>query len=302
MTLSSTDTASLEPFSDWLSISFPASASPYNQIIDFFGRIALFKAFPKGKDKMLYCFDAGTLMVKYTDSYHSFSFSGGVLGLIRGTVHALDFMAILRSAPSNITRLDAAIDIPLPGHMVLSSIQAKYPDGVCEIAGHPRNMFHVISNDPIHAGQVTGTTYFQSKGYKGYVGLRVYDKINEMLNNSPELKSVLSTKGLTRYELSVYKGASLDDFARPRDVFWHYLPTDLLKRPQGVEIRPWKPSERISYDSVDTVDVTDYERLRRVLEGSMSLRMFVEQACSTNGGLQLLHRVIDQMSDDEVTL
>lgn len=293
---SNIDNPAFEPFSDWLSISFPASLSPYNAILDLLGSVQPFRATPKGKDKMLYIFDSGTLFVTYTDSYHSFSFSGGVLSLLRGTALALDLMAILRSAPSNITRLDAAIDIPLPGHMVLSGIRSKFPDGTCEIAGHPRNMFHVISNDRVHVGQTTGTTYFQSKGYSGYISLRVYDKVHELVTKTPELLSSLRSKSLTRYELTVCKGASLDDFARPRDMFWHYLPEGLLNRPSGVTVRPWKPCERVSYDAVSSFEETDYERLRAVLEGSVSLRMFVQQATRTNGGLNLLHRVIDQLS------
>ncbi len=131
--------------------------------------------------------------------------------------------------------------------------------------------------------------------------LRVYDKINEILDGNPSLVGALKGKRHTRYELTVSKGASLDDFARPDSIFWHYMPHVLLKPPEGLSVAPWKPTERVEYDSVPPSHITDYERLRVFLEESSTLRQLVAQSHQINGGLSLLHRIIDQLSPDGYT-
>ncbi|MEE4248711.1 MAG: hypothetical protein V2I33_25310, partial [Kangiellaceae bacterium] len=141
----------------------------------------------------------------------------------------------------------------------------------------------------------TGTVYFQTRTYGGYVKLKVYDKIHQLLDENPQLKSFLEGKKHTRYEFTISKGASLDDYARPDSVFWHYMPCDVLKRPESLSVAPWKPSERIEYDDVSVNPVTDYQRLKFLLEDSSVLRMLVEQVSSVNGGASLLHRTIDSL-------
>ena len=292
----------LKSFPDWLSISFPASVSPLIEVLDIFAQVESYETVPKAKDKTLYRFLSGTILVTHTDSFHNISISGGVLELIRNCTLNSDFIMLLSSVPHNITRLDVAVDIPTPGHLVLSSLRSNHSAGTCDIAGHRRNITYVTSQDLFNPERETGTAYFQSKSYRGYVKLRVYDKIHEIACSTDDkaVHTLLRSKSLTRYELTVSKGASLDDYARPDNIFWHYMPETVLKRPQNVSVAPWSPSERVPYDSVDKSSPTDYERLRAVLEQSQTLQQIVRNASSVNGGIGLLHRIIDsQRSDDD---
>lgn len=298
---SSLEQKPLKAFPDWLSISYPASVSPLNEVLDIFGQVDDYITTPKGKDKTLYRFPRGTILVTHTDTFHNFSISGGVLESVRNTILNSELITMLRSRPYNITRLDVAVDIPTPGYLTLSTLRNNHPEGTCSIAGFSRRITYVTGIDPFNPTRETGTAYFQSKSYRGYVKLRVYDKVNELYASNPEpaLRSYLSKKSLTRYEFSVCKGASLDDFARPDNVFWHYMPESILKRPESVSVSPWSPSERTAYDSSENLPVTDYERLRAILEQSVSLRLLVQNASRVNGGVSLLHRIIDAHTIDD---
>lgn len=301
--LSGSSLSSFKVFPDWLSISFPSSCSPLVEVLDLFGQTGDYETIPRGKDKTLYRWSSGTLMLTHTDSYHNFSISGGLLDSVRNRVLNSELITLLRSRPHNITRLDVALDLPNPGYLTLANIRKNHPTGKCDIVGHSRNITYVVSQDPFNPGRETGTAYFQSKSYRGYVKLRVYDKVNELYATSEDPRSLkpvfLDGRFCTRYEFSICKGASLDDYARPDNVFWHYMPDSVLKRPQTLSVMPWSPCDRVGYDDAETLPQTDYERLRSILEHSVTLRLLVQNASKVNGGLSLLHRIIDSQHTDD---
>ncbi len=277
----------LTPFSDWLSISYPTSCSPHHDILSYLSSLDLFGYSEMGRGKELYQGAlGGTCFITSKDNYVNLSISGGVLSRAReaGTLH--EFQSLLSSAPHNVTRLDAAYDVPVPGHKVISGIQSKFPQGTVEIAGKVRKLQYLL--DQNSAGQYTGTVYFQSKSYKGTIKLRVYDKAHEQLE-----KSSVTIPPTTRYELTVSRGASLRDFACPDSIFWHFLPQGLLPKPNGVP--SWSPTERIDYDQHSISRVTDYERLKYFIQNSPALVELVRKASQVNGGSVLLEREIKSL-------
>lgn len=274
-----------EVFADWLSISYAASQSPISEILSFLGQLTTVDELPKGKDKTLYqVSDAGTMFVTHKDSYHNFSFSGGLLAALRRLPDYRDFILALASRPHNITRLDAAFDVPVDMPLVLKNIRKVYSSGYAEICDHHRKIqYHLSDRD----GVTTGTVYFQNRTYQGNVKLRVYDKKEEVFDKHGE-----DIPPTTRYELSIGRGASLADFQNPTSIFWHYMPEDLLRPPSDVLIKPWSPTERVAYDDVDENHTTDYETLRFLIQNSASLRSLVDRCLSVNGGAELLVREV----------
>ena len=189
------------PFSDWLSISHALSQSPHHEVLGFLGKLCKFDHVAHGRGVEYYLSESGSLKTTISKKSINLSFSGSLLSLVRASGSINDFIMILGSAPYNITRLDAALDTPVAGEIIYKQIRTLYPSGKATISGRERQMSFVIN--PSLAGD-TGTFYFQTKSYKGYQKLRVYDKANEVLT-----KKGIEIPPTTRYELSVARGASL---------------------------------------------------------------------------------------------
>lgn len=277
----------LKPFCDWLSISYPSSCSPHSELMSFLNQYVLFGYTDLGKGKESYKgLDGGSCFITSKNGYCNVSISGSVLQKCREAGALRDLISILGSAPHNITRLDAAYDVPIAGHKVIKGIQSKYPDCYVELATRLRRLQYVLDQDT--AGNFTGTAYFQNRAYKGTVKLRVYDKTHQMFH---EFGETIPTT--TRYELSVARGASLRDFSDPASIFWHFLPEGLLQKPDGVP--SWCSTERINYDDYADSLTTDYEKLRFLIQNSPALIEIAKRANSVNGGSVLLEREVRAM-------
>ena len=274
------------PFTDWLSISHANSNTPVDEVLSFLCNLTTFghKACSGFED--LYDSCVGTVKVTRLKASTNISISGGVLSLVRAE-HALnDLIMILGSAPYNITRLDAAIDMPVSGALTLQGIQRLYPDGTAQISSRSRKLQYLFE---VSDGEQTGSCYFQSSRYHGHIRLKVYDKAYETL-----VKKGVSIPPTTRYELTVARGASLRDVVEPSSVLFHYMPNELLKSPKGVVKQAWKPTPRVEYDATLPFFITDYEKYQRVLETHPGLNSLIEHAVNLNGGSELLVRFIQQ--------
>ena len=274
------------PFSDWLSISHALSQSPHHEVLAFLGKLCKFDHIDHGRGVETYLCESGSLKTTISKKSINLSFSGSLLSLVRASGAINDFIMILGSAPYNITRLDAALDTPVAGEIIYKQIRTLYPSGKATISGRERQMSFVIN--PSLAGD-TGTFYFQTKSYKGYQKLRVYDKANEVLT-----KKGIEIPPTTRYELSVARGASLRDFIDPTNLFFHYIPCELVRPTKGMVVQAWKPQQRIEYDETVTFLRTDYEEFKRMIENHPALLSILERATSVHGGSELLIRFIKQ--------
>lgn len=274
----------LEAFADWLSISYPSSLSPHAEILSFIHQISPMSYSEIGAGKELYKSESGgSCFVTTKETYTNVSISGDVLSTLRNTGAMREFESLLASVPHNITRLDIAYDVPIDGEISISNIQSLYDTGYVKLAGRFRQMNYNLSQ--IGKGRQTGTAYFQNKSYKGTVHLRVYDKAWEVLQRSGDTISPT-----TRYEVTIHRGASLRDFSSPSPAFWHFLPDGLLKSPESVS--KWSACDRIDYDKHNASNVTDYERLRFVIQNSPALMHLIAKAYTVNGGSVLLEQEI----------
>ena len=277
------------PFPDWLSISYPTSMSPHLDLVTFLTSISPLEFTDLGGSKHLYkAFSGGSIFITAKNDYVNMSISGTLLKLCRESGLNNELHQILSSAPYNITRLDVAYDVPLSGHIAIDSIHSTYPLGWAVVASRARQLQYILTQ--LNENERTGTVYFQNSKYKGTIKLKVYDKTHEVFQKTG--KDIPST---TRYELSICRGASLKDFASPSSVFWHFLPTDLLKRPDEHKISSWKATERINYDDYTTPLSTDYERLKFLISNHPVLRDLILETQRVHGGDMLLKSQIEQM-------
>ena len=274
-------------FSDWLSLSYSASNSPVTEILSFLDSVSAIEEVPQGSSRTLYkVSDFGTLLVRHDDCYQNFSFTGGVLAALRRLPNYRDFVLALGSYPSNVTRLDAALDLPISANTVIRNIDRQHPSRQVEVAGHKRSLQFITDS---LGEEATGTVYLQNRRYSGYIKIRVYDKTKEMLDKGIEIPPT------TRYEIEVHKGASLKDFCEPLSVFWHYMPSSILSKPKSSLIPSWEPTERIKYDDKPISHTTDYEQLRRLIQSSFALKSLATKSAQTNGGSRLLLRELEAL-------
>lgn len=279
----------LKPFADWLSISYPTSLSPHLDIVSLFTTISPLDYTDLGGAKELYkSTSGGSLFITSKDSYVNLSISGLLLSQARDSEHYRTFLELLASAPYNITRLDVAYDTPLAGPLSIQRIRGIYPTGHAQVATRQRQLQYILNQ--LNDGTDTGTVYFQNNKYKGTIKLRVYDKAHQMIQEHST-----AINPTTRYELSVCRGASLSDFENPASVFWHFLPSDLLDAPEGFTASKWTAAERINYDDYSKGQITDYERLKFLIENHPALLQIVRQSLNVPGGDLLLRRQIEKM-------
>jgi hypothetical protein len=275
-----------EPFCDWLSISHTASTSPANELVAFINSIIPLTTDVDQKYKEVYKSGNGSIHINRFSTSISISMSGGILSAVRESGLLNELTMILGSTSYNITRLDAAIDIPLSGISSLSRVRKLYPKGIATLSGRLRNLLYVLN--PLNDKTETGTVYFQNKSYKGHIFLRMYDKAFEALNRSIVIPPT------TRYELTIKRGASLRDLINPTDLLFNYLPTELLSSPKTLIVKPWKPIDRSKYDVEVESLITDYEQLKSILESHPGLNTIIEYACTLNGGSSLLTRYVEK--------
>jgi hypothetical protein len=279
----------LKTFPDWLSISYPTSMSPHLDLVSFFTTLSPLEYLDLGGSKQLYkAISGGSIFITAKTDYVNISISGSLLKQCRESGLNNDLQQILASAPYNITRLDIAYDLPICGTLAIDSIQSTYPLGFASIASRSRQLQYILTQ--VTDKTKTGTVYFQNSKYKGTIKLKVYDKTHEVFQ-----KTCTVIPSTTRYELSICRGASLKDFAQPTSAFWHFLPTELLKRPDESLIPKWKATERINYDDYTSPSPTDYERLKFLIENHPVLKQLIQETKRVHGGELLLKQQINSL-------
>lgn len=254
-----------KPFSDWLSLSYSSSSLMNLELDSFLSSLSPVSVEQTGPKKVLYHFgdSLGTCLCTLENNYHNFSFSGSFLRYVRELQREAEFLQLLSTQPHNITRLDVAYDVPVDGPQIITNLQSLYPTGDIRIARRYRKLMYITSPRPSD-GKLTGTVYCQTKSYKGTVKLTIYDKSNEVLG-----KKGLDISPTTRYELRVCRGASLKDYSSPTCVFWHFIPSELLKAPSTFPT--WEAKEKIPFELVPSVGLTDHQKLEFLLSNSAFL-------------------------------
>jgi len=220
----STNADSLEVFCDWLDVTAPPSEE--YRIRSELGPL-LSSVGEKVSDD-LYRLNNGSVKLQGNSRWFKVGLSGQAVALLRFSGLWLDVLSLIGEGPHRVTRVDAAVDLPLDGADAISELQSSYPLGEVRLSQRPVAITELLSTRS--DGRKTGTWYAGHRG-KSEITCRVYDKAQEALDKRGE---VIPPR--TRCELTVCKGASptLRDAAEPSRLFWHYMAPAILRRPPGV--------------------------------------------------------------------
>jgi len=245
-------------FCDWLDFTVPVEQHSIDSLSEFFCLLG----FHVSKDGSLRPpRGRGTIKITKYGSVIRVSVSGACLGFIRSEGLLTELVGWMAETPHHITRLDAAYDIEVPGHKILSSLIRKYRGKEVKLTqrGLPVTTILTSGND----GNQTGTFYVGHRS-KAQVTARVYDKQHELYHNHGMMSGPL-----TRYEITVRGDRSkvspcLRDLYDPTSLFFHFASPSLLKSPSGVP--RWEPNHEFSFKPTTLDGKTAYEVLERFID------------------------------------
>lgn len=231
-------------------------------------------------------FGEGKVRLENKSSFLRVSASGGALSGLRKIGKMSSFLALMHTYHPKVTRLDAALDLPIDGAQVLKSLRRKYTSGEVYLSHKPlkTKVFESIRPD----GSKTGTFYVGHRS-KARVTARVYDKAWERFE-----KAGIEIPPTTRYELTFKSdiGPSFHDVLSPSALFWSYASPALLRRPKGMET--WKSTANEPW-AYQKPEITEYEALRRQVENSPDLESMIARADRLGSeGRKVLLRMISR--------
>ena len=249
-----------EVICDWLDTSYAPDDCPYPDV----NRVLLSAGFlpkpsPESGVHVYYPPQGvhGMVRIEYRTRFARISASGGACAFLRAAGHWDDYLFALSTSPHKVTRLDAALDVPRDGALVIRELRARYPDGSASLTRKAMPIKTILSTRP--DGLESGTWYL---GYRtrARVTARVYDKALELL----EKQGVLIPP-TTRYEITARtdSGATLRDAALPASLFWHVASPTLLQAPEGVDM--WNPNTDLGW-SYQPAPVDAAAVLKRAVE------------------------------------
>jgi len=236
-------------------------------------------------------FNGGSVKFQGNSKWFKVGISGQVIALLRMSGLWETLLSVIGEGPHRVTRVDAAVDLPLDGAIALQQLQAAYPRGEVRLSQRPVRITELTATRS--DGLKTGTWYAGHRG-ASEVTCRVYDKANEALEKRGEL-----LPPTTRCELTVCKGVSptLRDAAQPERLFWHYMSPAVLRRPQGVPA--WDSGWGEGW-TMARVEILAAGRLKRRIQESPELAAILEIADSMGpeGRQYALRLIQDKFATD----
>lgn len=225
----------------------------------------------------------GALTIEERSKWSRVSASGGVCSALRSLGVWEEYLSVLGSSPHKVSRIDAALDLPLDAADVIVSLGKRHPDGRVNLSRKAMPVTRLLSvRDD---GRESGTYYVGRDAKAARFTARVYDKSLQMLERFGEL---LPTT--TRFEVTACKdsGATLRDAALPVAIFWHIAAPALLTRPEGVPM--WVPNQELGW-AAQPPSFNPAETLQRRVESSAELEAFLQvaDAMGPSGRTYLLH-------------
>jgi hypothetical protein len=212
---------------DWLDVTYAPNDTPEHGVFQVIQSAGAQCRSRDGSDTV-WGLNYGILKVEYRKTHARFSASGAFLDGLRGALCFMDYLSALADSPHNVTRLDAAYDIPKDTPAILKALHKRHPQE-CSFTRKPLRTKRILETRP--DGLESGTWYAGHR-QKGMVTGRVYDKRLQLLN----VQGIQLPMPQTRYELTFRKAiqATLRDAAEPERLFWQYAAPLLLKRPDNV--------------------------------------------------------------------
>lgn len=261
---------SCEAFCDWLDVTYSPIDCPYPEL-----RLLLLGAgFQVSRDNggsavFVPATGRGVAKVTHASKYAKVSLSGGVVAALRDQGLWGEALSILSTSPHKVTRLDAALDLPVDAADVIAGLRSRYPSGSVNLG---RKALPVTVMLAVRADGRESGTYYVGHRTAARQTCRVYDKSLEMLEKYGQ---VIPTT--TRVEVTARKdsGATLRDAALPSALFWHIASPAILQRPEDIPV--WVPDTEMAY-TAPTRPFVPAEVLRRRVEGSAELEAFLAVA------------------------
>lgn len=238
----STASEPLPVFCDWLDVTYSPDDSPFPAV----NRLLLSAGFDaESPDRSSFTYRHPTMrgMVTFgpTRGTMRVSVSGGACSLLRGLGLWNDFLSELASSPHRVTRVDAALDLPMDGADLVDHMRSKHSNGAVNLTRKSVRATTFLAIRPTD-GRETGTWYAGHR-QKARFTARVYDKAWQMLSVfgeeiPPTARVEVTAKGGD-------SGATLRDAAMPAALFWQIAAPALLKAPEDAPV--WTPNEDLGW-------------------------------------------------------
>lgn len=266
-------------FCDWLDVTYSPNDGALPDIHLFLDTL-LCPVRYSDAEKTVVDVGSGVIVMQLKKRFHRVSASGAALAYLRSLGEYEPYLSQLSLHPHKITRLDAALDIPIDAPKILRFLESKFPADLVNLqrkALRVTRMYSARASDCV----LTGTWYAGHRS-SARVTARVYDKQAESLAMRGE--SILPT---TRVELTFRKdhGCTLRDAAMPYSLFHSYA-RPLLQNPPS-SAPEWVPNGE-PWASVPIAPKLPYQLFKRRLETSPELDRLIELAAGFGASGELL--------------
>lgn len=254
-----------QPFCDYLRFTVPesdlssatASLKPYLDSIGCYDDYSYLRS-PSG----------GTYTAKKHYGVASHSFTGKLLADLRDHGIYDDFIAAISLLPAyRLTRADITVDVQVDGADYIPWFFQKCQDGLMDLTkrqAKTKELTQFLGLSFRDKSRITGTVYKGSP--KAEIRLVAYDKSQEIFD-----RIGIETPPLTRIELKLTDKTlvTLRDLVAPSSIFYHFLPSIALPKPENLPT--WLPYPPIGSFSVSRAErSTPYARAGSILDNLSS--------------------------------
>lgn len=227
---------------DWLDLTYSPLDAPYPVLNRFLLDSGFFV---ESRDRVDFVYTHpqelnGVLKVGQYRGTYRVSISGAICRHLRLLGIWEELLFELGQVPHRVTRLDAAMDLPVDGALMIAHLRKTYPDGYVNLRRKSIKTTCILEVRP--DGLESGTWYAGRRS-KARVTARVYDKALEALSKRREYMPPT-----TRVEVTASggdSGATLRDAMLPDALFWHIAAPAILKAPEGAPV--WKPNTEMGW-------------------------------------------------------
>lgn len=256
--MTSSASSSLPVICDWLDVTFSPACAPFPSV----NRLLLNAGFDaESPDRVSFTYRHGRAVVVFgaTRGTMRVSVSGSACALLRSLGYWDDLLSELSSVPHRVTRVDAALDLPIDGADLVALMRRRYPTGQVNLTRKAVGTSTFLAVRPAD-GRETGTWYAGRRSRARFTA-RVYDKAWEALEKRGELMPPTARVEVTA--AGGDSGATLRDAALPAALFWHIASPSLLDAPEGTPV--WTPNQDLGW-SAPPRDFDPAALLRRRVE------------------------------------
>lgn len=243
---------------DWLDVTYSPDCAPFPAV----NRLLLDLGFDaESADRTSFTYRHGRAVVLFGPSRGTLrvSLSGSACAHLRACGRWDELLGELSSVPHRVTRLDAALDLPMDGADLVALMRQRHSSGSVNLTRKSVSTSTFLAVRPSD-GRETGTWYAGRRSRARFTA-RVYDKAWEAQQKRGELMPPTARVEVTA--AGGDSGATLRDAALPAAMFWHIAAPSLLDAPEGVPV--WVPNQDLGWSAAPR-DFDPAALLRRRVE------------------------------------